>query len=78
MIQENTISTGAPLAPAVRVLLGLGGLLVVGVLVWQAITSSGSPDPAATQHDPAARTEIGRWWFPSLLALLVSEVRSEA
>ena len=38
----------------VPVLLWVGGVLVAGILVWQAFTSGGNPDPLAPGISPAA------------------------
>lgn len=44
---------------ALRVLLALGALSVVAMLVWQAVTASGNPDPlAAHDRGPAAVLDI--------------------
>ncbi|MEO7084038.1 MAG: FTR1 family protein [Gemmatimonadaceae bacterium] len=46
-------------SPAGRIALVLGGLSVVLILVWQAITSGGTPDPtAAGTSSPAATLDI--------------------
>ena len=37
-----------------RILLALAGLVVVGVLVWQGITSAGNPDPTVAHISPEA------------------------
>ncbi len=47
--------TGRRAAPHVKFILApLAALLVVGVLVWQAVTAHGTPDPAAQGLSPAA------------------------
>lgn len=40
--------------PAKRIVFLLAALLIVGVLVWQAITSAGAPDPTIKGMSPAA------------------------
>src|ERR1017187_9910526 len=39
---------------AFRIVLLLAALIVVGVLVWQGITSGGNPDPTAPYTSPTA------------------------
>jgi len=38
------------------ILLGLAALLIVGALIWQAVTAGGSPDPTSQGLSPAAMT----------------------
>ena len=49
-----------PFATAVRVLLFTGALVLVGILVWQGLTSRGNPNPTNPKLSPAAATlDIG-------------------
>jgi len=43
-----------------RTLIAIGGILVVAVLIWQAVTSFGTPDPIASRRSPFNATlDIG-------------------
>jgi high-affinity iron transporter len=49
-----------PFRAALRILVCLAGLLVVGILVWQGLTAHGNPNPTAAKVSPAAATlDIG-------------------
>jgi high-affinity iron transporter len=49
-----------PFATALRVLLLVAALVVVGILVWQGLTAHGNPNPANPNLSPAAATlDIG-------------------
>jgi high-affinity iron transporter len=49
-----------PFRTALRVLFLFAALIVVGILVWQGLTSRGNPDPTAPNTSPAAATlDIG-------------------
>jgi high-affinity iron transporter len=40
----------------VRTVAAIGGILIVGLLVWTAVTSFGTPDPIASQRSPVKAT----------------------
>ncbi len=45
-----------PLQALIKIVLALGGCVLLGVLVWQGITAQGVPDPTAAHLDPTAVT----------------------
>jgi high-affinity iron transporter len=45
-----------PSSPLVRTVVAIGGILIVALLIWQAVTSFGTPDPIASRRSPATAT----------------------
>ena len=48
-----------PFATALRALLFIAALLIVGILVWQGFTAHGNPNPTPTTSPAAATLDIG-------------------
>jgi high-affinity iron transporter len=60
VMPDPTLSTAKPVRTTARILLVLAALIVVGILIWQGLTSSGNPNPAAPHTSPtAAVLDIG-------------------
>lgn len=57
---EAELATPAaePVAIPLKVLLAIAGLIVVAVVLWQALTTGGSPDPLAAQSGHTAVIDI--------------------
>src|SRR5271154_4333714 len=57
---DTTTSIVKPARTAFRILLGIAACMVIGILIWQGLTASGNPNPAAPNTSPAAATlDIG-------------------
>jgi high-affinity iron transporter len=71
MAQENTLDTPAPSSSLVRVALTLAAAAVAVVMIWQAVTAGGAPDPLASRSGSAV-LDIGVLVFrEGLEAILV-------
>ncbi len=57
---EATVSIAKPARTVFRVLLVVAAFIVAGILIWQGLTASGNPNPAAPNTSPtAAILDIG-------------------
>jgi high-affinity iron transporter len=60
MMPEATVSIAKPARTVFRVLLVVAAFIVAGILIWQGLTASGNPNPAAPNTSPtAAILDIG-------------------
>ncbi|HEX3626100.1 MAG TPA: FTR1 family protein [Verrucomicrobiae bacterium] len=60
LVDDVSQPKAKPLRAAVRILVCVAALVVVGVLVWQGLTAHGNPNPATSKISPAAATlDIG-------------------
>jgi high-affinity iron transporter len=73
MMPDTTLAIAKPARTFFRVLLAAAALIVAGILIWQGLTASGNPNPAAPNTSPAAATlDIGVLVFrEGLEAILV-------
>ncbi len=60
VMPDPTLSTAKPVRMTLRILLVVAALVVIGILIWQGLTASGNPNPAAPHTSPtAAVLDIG-------------------
>jgi high-affinity iron transporter len=55
---ELTAPAASPVSIPLKVILALAGLIVIAVVLWQALTSGGSPDPLAAPTSHSAVVDI--------------------
>jgi high-affinity iron transporter len=55
---ELNAPAASPVSIPYKVILAIAGLIVVAVVLWQALTSGGSPDPLAARNSASAVVDI--------------------